>query len=91
MNDLIHTRLEPGIKDEINKIVKEHYFSSTSEFVKESIRKNLEEYRKKSVIREFEKHFASQPDKKLRKSSKISAAKQALAYKGNIFTDLGLK
>lgn len=46
MADMIHLRLEKKIREEIKKAVKNNLFSNESEFIRDSIRKNIETYRK---------------------------------------------
>lgn len=55
MGELVHLRLGKKLKQEINEIVKTGFFSNMTEFIKDSIRKNLEEYEKKKAIRGLER------------------------------------
>jgi Arc/MetJ-type ribon-helix-helix transcriptional regulator len=50
MNEMVHLRLEPKIRNEIKKIVKDNMFSNESEFIRDSIRRNLENYRKIQLL-----------------------------------------
>lgn len=88
MNDMIHIRLEPRIKQKIEQVRQELFFSSTSEFIKDAIRKQLEDYERQLILR---KHLASRPDRKLTEKHKREAVDEALRYKGDIFKDLGLR
>jgi Arc/MetJ-type ribon-helix-helix transcriptional regulator len=91
MNELIHLRIEPNIKKEILEITENNNFSSVSEFVKDAIRKSIEDYKKKIALQKISEHLGAYPDKKLKLKMKKEAANEALAYKGDIFKDLGLK
>ena len=91
MNTLLHTRIEPEIKKEIELVVKNNHFSSTSEFIKDAIRKHLEHYKRQEILETIHKHLGKQKEKTLTKEMKAQAAQEALHYKGDIFKDLGLK
>ena len=47
MSELTPIRIDKSSKDEIRILIKRGYFSTMTEFVKDSVRKNLEEYRKR--------------------------------------------
>jgi len=55
MGELVHLRLGTKLKKEINDIVKTGLFSNMTEFIRDSIRKNIEEYEKKRAIRGLER------------------------------------
>ena len=54
MGELVHLRLEKKLKDRMNEIVKTGLFANMTEFIREAIRKNIEEYEKQKAIRGLE-------------------------------------
>jgi len=50
MGELVHLRLEKKLRNEIKLITNSGLFSNMTEFVRDSIRKNIEEYNKKLVL-----------------------------------------
>lgn len=54
MGELVHLRLEKRMKNEINNIIKIGLFSNMTEFIRDSIRKNIEEYEKQRAVRGLE-------------------------------------
>ena len=51
MGDLIHLRIDKKMKKEIEQVLKDELFSNMTEFIKDSIRKNIEGYQaKKSIL-----------------------------------------
>lgn len=55
MGELVHLRLEKKLKQSIMNVVKTGLFSNMTEFIRDSIRKNIEEYEKKRAIQGLEK------------------------------------
>ena len=91
---LVHTKIEPEMKKEIETLAKEFHFSNTSEFIRDSIRKNIESYKKLKIQELIKKNLSKysvsshqRPTREIR----AELAKEALHYKGDIFKDLGLK
>lgn len=70
VNEMVHLRLDPKMRSEIKRIVKENTFSNETEFIKESIRSNLEYYRKLAILHSF-KNSVPQTRKKIKSSSDI--------------------
>jgi Arc/MetJ-type ribon-helix-helix transcriptional regulator len=54
MGELVHLRLEKKLKTRMNEIVKTGMFANMTEFIRDSIRKNIEEYEKQRAIRGLE-------------------------------------
>lgn len=54
MGELIHLRIEKKLKDEINEAVKSGLFSNMTEFIRDAIRKSIEDYEKRKAIRGLE-------------------------------------
>jgi len=54
MGELIHLRIEKRLKDEINEVVKSGFFSNTTEFIRDAIRKSIEKYETQRNIRGLE-------------------------------------
>ncbi len=50
----MHLRLEKQMKDEINKVVEAGLFSNMTEFIRDAIRKRIEEYEMQRNIRGLE-------------------------------------
>ncbi len=91
MSELTPIRIDKSSKDEIRILVKRGYFSTMTEFVKDSIRKNLEEYRKKQVLKALSDNLGSVKVNSLTNEEKIEAIEEALNYKGDVFKDIGLR
>ena len=54
MGELVHLRLEKQMKKRMNEIVKTGMFANMTEFIRDAIRKNIDEYEKKKAIRGLE-------------------------------------
>ncbi|MBW2986349.1 ribbon-helix-helix domain-containing protein [Candidatus Woesearchaeota archaeon] len=54
MGELVHLRLEKQLKKRMNDIVKTGMFANMTEFIRDAIRKNIEEYEKQRAIRGLE-------------------------------------
>jgi len=54
MGDLVHLRLEKRLKAEINEFVKSGLFSNMTEFIRDAIRKSIEQYEIQKNIRGLE-------------------------------------
>ena len=91
MSELTPIRIDKSSKDEIRILIKRGYFSTMTEFVKDSVRKNLEEYRKKQVLKALSDNLGSLKVSSLTKEERVEAIEEALNYKGDIFKDIGLK
>ena len=50
MAQLVHIRFEDKLREEIKAIVSEGYYGSVSEFVKESVRKNVLAYKREKLV-----------------------------------------
>lgn len=50
MNEMVHLRLDPKMRAEIRTFLGDDFYGSETEFIKDSIRRNLELYRKIKVI-----------------------------------------
>lgn len=50
MNEMVHLRLDSKMRAEMKTMVKANLFSNETEFIKDSIRRNIELYRKIQVI-----------------------------------------
>jgi Arc/MetJ-type ribon-helix-helix transcriptional regulator len=50
VNEMVHLRLDPKMRSEMKNIVKDNMFSSETEFIKDSIRRNIELYRKIQIL-----------------------------------------
>lgn len=54
MGELVHLRLEKELKKRMNEIVKTGMFANMTEFIRDAIRKSIDEYEKKKAIRGLE-------------------------------------
>lgn len=54
MADLIHLRLDPKMRRAVKRVVQERYFSTESEFIRDSIRKNLDTYERVQALRQLQ-------------------------------------
>jgi Arc/MetJ-type ribon-helix-helix transcriptional regulator len=68
MASLVHIRIDPDMRKEIKKVVKENLFSNESEFIRDSVRKNLEIYEKISLLRSLKNSLPREKAKKKGKS-----------------------
>ena len=50
VNEMVHLRLDPKMRAEMKTFLGEDFYGSETEFIKDSIRKNIELYRKIKVI-----------------------------------------
>jgi Arc/MetJ-type ribon-helix-helix transcriptional regulator len=89
MNTLIHIRLEPTLKKEIDNIVASGYCGTTTEFVKEQIRKGIFEHQKQSAFAKFRGISKERPSLTIEERTKI--ADYALAHPNEIFKKFGWK
>ena len=51
MGELVHLRLEATTRKEMARIVKREQFGSESEFIRDAIRKNIEQYHRLEALR----------------------------------------
>ncbi|MDP4012959.1 MAG: hypothetical protein Q8R00_05140 [Candidatus Nanoarchaeia archaeon] len=54
MGEMIHLRLEKRMKDRISETVENGMFTNMTEFIRDAIRKSIEEYEKRRAIRGLE-------------------------------------
>lgn len=55
----IHVRLPPKVFEEAQRVVDEGLFSSLNEFIKDSVRKGVEEHRKRKALDVLSRHYGS--------------------------------
>ena len=89
MSELIHLRIEKGLKDEIQNIVNDGLYSTRSEFLKEAARMRLKELHKERAIKELSKIHGK--GNKLTKKQREMAVKEGLKSKRDIFKELGVE
>lgn len=51
MGELVHLRLDAKMREEIKNLVQNNLFSNETEFIRDSIRKNIEHYEKIKTIK----------------------------------------
>lgn len=66
----IHVRLPPKVFEDAQRLVDEGLFSSLNEFVKDSVRTKVEEYRKRKALDVLSKHYGSKKVKPLSEKEK---------------------
>jgi len=66
----IHVRLPPKVFEGAQRLVDEGFFSSVNEFVKESVRAGVEEYRKRKALDVLSRHYGSKKVKPLSEEEK---------------------
>ncbi len=66
----VHVRLPPKVFEEAQRIVDEGLFSSLNEFIKESVRKGVDEYRKRKALDVLSRHYGSKKVKPLSEEEK---------------------
>lgn len=54
MGDLVHLRLSKQLKESMNEVVSTGLFANTTEFIRDAIRKSIEEYEQRKAIRGLE-------------------------------------
>lgn len=54
MSDLVHLRLDRKTRDAIRTVVKERHFTTETDFIRDSIRKNLETYERIEGLRRLQ-------------------------------------
>ncbi|VVB81851.1 Uncharacterised protein [uncultured archaeon] len=54
MGEMVHLRLDKEMKSRINEVVHNGLFSNMTEFIREAIRKSIDEYETKKAIRGLE-------------------------------------
>ncbi|MEE8168343.1 MAG: hypothetical protein V3T58_05680 [Candidatus Hydrothermarchaeales archaeon] len=74
----IHVRLPPKVFEEAQGIVDEGLFSSLNEFIKESIRANVEEYKKRKALDVLSRHYGSKKVMPLSEGEKEEILEQFL-------------
>lgn len=89
MSELIHLRLEKGLKGEIQNIVNDGLYSTQSGFIKEAMRLRLKEVYKERAIKELSKIQGN--GKRITKKHKAQAVKEGFDSKRDIFKELGLE
>lgn len=52
---LLHIKVEPSMKQEIEQFSKQFHFASTTEFVREAIRARLEAYKRQEAFSQLQK------------------------------------
>ena len=73
MGEMVHIRLDEKMRAEIKKIVKENMFSNEAEFIRDSLRNNIETYRKIRIINSLRNKFEPGTGTKLKKSEVFRA------------------
>ena len=69
MAELIHLRIDSKIRKQMKETVKENLFSNESEFIRDSIRKNLENYEKMKTLKKIQNTIPERKNKPNKKTS----------------------
>lgn len=91
MAQLTPIRIEKQLKEEIKVLIHQGYFSTMTEFVKDSIRKNLENYRKQEALKALASIKGTVVGSYPTKTQRSKIVEEGFLSKRDIFTDLGLK
>jgi Arc/MetJ-type ribon-helix-helix transcriptional regulator len=54
VNEMVHLRLDPKMRIEIKKIVRDDLFKDESEFIRDAIRRNIELHRKIQLLKSMQ-------------------------------------
>jgi Arc/MetJ-type ribon-helix-helix transcriptional regulator len=78
MSEMTHLRLEKELKEQIKEFVEMGLFSNITEFVRDAIRRNIDEYNKRIVITRLRKNMGSLKGKikPLTKEERIKLAEE---------------
>ena len=89
MGELVHLRLEREMLKKIDHMLKGGLFTNRTEFIRDSIRKNIEEYEKRIII--IGLSGLKGKARKLTKAEQIKAKKELLKMSSSdLFRKLGL-
>jgi Arc/MetJ-type ribon-helix-helix transcriptional regulator len=92
MAELTPIRIEKQLKVEIKELISQGYFSTLTEFVKDSIRKNLENYRKQQAFKVLnELKGSSKTTKKQTKTTRAKIVSKYLNSNRDILKEYELK
>jgi len=81
MGELIHIRIDKKMRNEMNAIVEAELFSNTTEFVRDAIRKNIEQYKTNRAKILLEQAFKSSNGKRPTRSERAEAVSELLKLK----------
>lgn len=88
---LTHIRLDKKIEQSIKEIIEIEHFSNKSEFIRDAIRKSIEDYKSKIAKEIIAKHFRSTPDKKVNREERKKVVEEYLKSGRDVFKEIGLK
>ena len=91
MAELTPIRIEQELKLEIKHLIEKGYFSTITEFVKESIRKNLENYRKQEALKALASLKGSVKEVAVTREDRAKAVLEGLDSGRDILKEYGLK
>lgn len=91
MAELTPIRIEPQLKLEIKEFIQKGYFSTMTEFVKDSIRKNLENYRKQEAFKALASLKGSVKEVAVTRADRAKAVLEGLDSGRDILKEYGLK
>jgi Arc/MetJ-type ribon-helix-helix transcriptional regulator len=91
MNDLIHIRIDKATKQLIEQKARLHHFSSTSEFVKDAVRKQLESYEKLEALSRLAQLKESVKAPRLTKKQRSQLVEKGLSSARDILKEYELE
>jgi len=79
---LIHIKIDKTMKQDIELLCKDYSFANTTEFIRDSIRKNIEAHKTKYALQLLRKNFKSFEGTHITKAEKAAAFKELAKLKG---------
>jgi Arc/MetJ-type ribon-helix-helix transcriptional regulator len=81
MESMLHIRIDKRMKDEMNNIIEKELFINTTEFIRDAIRKNIENYKTKYAKILLEENFRSFEGKRPNKQERIKVSNKLFKLK----------
>lgn len=78
---LLHIKVDEALKQEIERVSKERHFASMTEFVRDAIRKSLEDYRAQHALELINKNLRAKSGARPSRSERAKAVDELLELK----------
>lgn len=79
---LIHVKFEPKMKQQVEELCKQYHFANTSEFIRDSVRKNIEAYETKMAVDILNRNFRKGIGRRPTREERAQAVDELLKLKG---------